>query len=48
MLECIDGICPFEVTMEGAARSEYEWQSGHCMYIDDAVWETVEQVDNDG
>jgi len=48
VLECIDGICPFEVTMEGVARSEYEWQPGHCMYIDDAVWETVEQVDNDG
>jgi len=47
-LECIDGICPFEVTMEGVVRSEYEWQPGHCMYIDDSAWETVEQVDIDG
>jgi len=46
VLENVDGICPFEVTMEGVVRSEYEWQPGHCVYIDDAVWETAEWIGN--
>jgi len=41
--ENIDEICPFEVTMDGIVRSEFEWQAGHCVYLEDAVWETKER-----
>jgi len=41
LLDRTDGICPFEVTMGGMVRSEYEWEPGSCIYIDDAIWEEV-------
>lgn len=43
LVESLSQICSFEVTMQGFERSEYEWKPGDCTYIDDAVWEIVEQ-----
>ncbi|BAU11549.1 ABC transporter related [Leptolyngbya sp. NIES-3755] len=39
LLESLSNICAFEVTMQGTYRSEYPWQSGDCVYLEDAVWQ---------
>jgi lipopolysaccharide transport system ATP-binding protein len=44
LLENLKEICPFEVTMHKFERPEYEWQSGECTYLEDAVWQSVEQI----
>ena len=36
-------LCSFEVTMEGTERDEYEWVSGECAYLEDALWQTIPQ-----
>ncbi|MBE9189317.1 ATP-binding cassette domain-containing protein [Gloeocapsopsis crepidinum LEGE 06123] len=41
LLENLTNICPFEVTMHGTKREEYEWQSNECTYLEDAVWKTT-------
>ncbi len=38
LLENLQDICPFEVTMIHFERAEYEWQHDECVYLDDAVW----------
>lgn len=43
LLESLKNICPFEVTMHGTERDEYEWQFDECTYLEDAVWETIPQ-----
>ena len=40
IIERLDGLCPFEITMDGIPR-EYEWVSGTCTYLEDVVWEVV-------
>ncbi|WP_013334331.1 polysaccharide ABC transporter ATP-binding protein [Gloeothece verrucosa] len=39
LLEKLNHICPFEVTMYGVKREEYEWQRDECAYLEDSVWE---------
>jgi len=41
-LESLQGICPFEVTMQGIHRDEYQWEAGSCIYLEDATWLTVD------
>ena len=41
-LESLQGICPFEVTMQGIHRDEYPWGAGSCVYLEDATWVSVE------
>ena len=43
MFESLTDICSFEVTMEGIERDEYEWRADECTYLEDAVWETIQQ-----
>jgi lipopolysaccharide transport system ATP-binding protein len=38
LLENLREICPFEVTMHGQERSEYEWAADECTYVEDATW----------
>jgi hypothetical protein len=45
MLESLQGICPFEVTMQGIHRDEYQWEPGSCAYLEDATWLGVETQD---
>ncbi|BAY18551.1 ABC transporter-related protein [Anabaenopsis circularis NIES-21] len=44
LLENLREICPFEVTMHKFERPEYEWQPNECIYLEDAVWQSVEQI----
>jgi lipopolysaccharide transport system ATP-binding protein len=44
LLESLEGICPFEVTMQGIPREEYDWARGACVYLEDSVWQPVEEV----
>jgi lipopolysaccharide transport system ATP-binding protein len=37
--ESLTGICPFEVTMDGIHRDQYDWKAGDCIYLEDAEWE---------
>ena len=39
--ETVEGICPFEVVMDGIPR-EYKWMQGDCTYLEDAKWAPVE------
>jgi lipopolysaccharide transport system ATP-binding protein len=38
LLENLTEICPFEVSMHGNERPEYEWHSNECTYLEDAAW----------
>lgn len=42
--ESLEGICPFEVTMEGIYREQF-WQTGDCVYLEDADWKIVNHGD---
>lgn len=44
LLENLTNICPFEVTMHGTQREEYEWQANECKYIEDAVWSSYKKI----
>lgn len=44
LLENLREICPFEVTMYNFERPEYQWQSDECLYLEDAVWQSVEKI----
>jgi len=35
--ETLDGICPFEIVMDGLPR-EYEWLPGTCTFLEDGEW----------
>jgi ABC-type polysaccharide/polyol phosphate transport system ATPase subunit len=41
--ESLQSICPFDVTMHGRPREEYDWVSGACSYLEDATWLPVEE-----
>jgi lipopolysaccharide transport system ATP-binding protein len=45
LIEQLEGICPFEVTMQGIPREEYDWASGVCSYLEDSAWQPVERLD---
>ena len=40
--ETVEGICPFEITMDGIYR-EYEWVPGTCTYLEDQRWEIIDE-----
>lgn len=44
ILENLREICPFEVTMHKFERPDYQWQADECLYLEDAVWQSVEQM----
>jgi lipopolysaccharide transport system ATP-binding protein len=46
LIESLTDICPFEVTMIGIPRQEYDWQANDCTYIEDAAWMDIKIVDN--
>jgi lipopolysaccharide transport system ATP-binding protein len=43
LLENLNNICPFEVTMHGREREDYEWQPDECAYLEDSVWNVMPQ-----
>jgi hypothetical protein len=43
-LETLREICPFEVTMRGIVREEYDWVVGTMSYWEDCEWRPVENV----
>jgi len=43
LLENLREICPFEVTMYNIERADYQWQADECIYLEDAIWQTVEK-----
>lgn len=43
LLESLSNICPFETTMNGITRSEYEWVPNACTYLEDATWNLVQE-----
>jgi ABC-type polysaccharide/polyol phosphate transport system ATPase subunit len=45
VIESLQDICPFEVTMQGTHRDEYAWEPGEGTYIEDARWLPVERED---
>jgi ABC-type polysaccharide/polyol phosphate transport system ATPase subunit len=38
VIESLQDICPFEVSMQGVQRDEYPWEAGAATYIEDAFW----------
>jgi hypothetical protein len=44
LLENLREICSFEVAMHNLERQEYQWQADECVYLEDAVWKTVEKI----
>jgi len=36
--EHLNGLCPFEVTMDGMPRADYEWASDHMVYAEDYAY----------
>jgi lipopolysaccharide transport system ATP-binding protein len=44
LLENLKDICPFEVSMHGFERQDYQWQADEGTYIEDAVWKPVEKL----
>jgi lipopolysaccharide transport system ATP-binding protein len=44
LLENLRDICPFEVSMHNIERSEYQWQSDECTYLEESVWKTHKSV----
>jgi lipopolysaccharide transport system ATP-binding protein len=39
LVETLSGICPFEVSMQGVHRDQYDWQPGAAVYLEDCRWE---------
>jgi hypothetical protein len=39
-METLEGICSFEIIMEGIQR-EYGWFPGTCTYLEDPNWEVI-------
>jgi homopolymeric O-antigen transport system ATP-binding protein len=44
VIESLQDICPFEVTMQGTYRDEYQWEPGSTVYLEDAAWLPVERA----
>lgn len=44
LLERLEGICKFSVSMLGTHREQYDWQLGECAYLEDAVWDVEPNV----
>jgi ABC-type polysaccharide/polyol phosphate transport system ATPase subunit len=42
VIESLQDICPFEVSMQGVQRDEYAWEAGAATYVEDAIWQPVE------
>lgn len=42
--ENLRDICQFEITMHNIERPEYPWQADECIYLEDVVWQSVEQI----
>ena len=42
VIESLQDICPFEVSMQSVHRDEYPWEAGAATYVEDAVWLPVE------
>jgi lipopolysaccharide transport system ATP-binding protein len=47
LLEKLTEICPFEVTMRGTAREEYDWQPGAMVYWEDCEWTDLTKQTDD-
>jgi lipopolysaccharide transport system ATP-binding protein len=43
MLEVQANVCPFEVTMRGVHRAEYDWAPGSTVYLEDGEWSSVDK-----
>ena len=41
LLENLSEICPFEVSMRGISRTQYDWTPGSMVYREDCHWERV-------
>jgi lipopolysaccharide transport system ATP-binding protein len=41
LLEYLDNVCQFEITIENLERDEYPFDSSECLYIEDALWTQV-------
>lgn len=39
MLEVIENVCPFKVSMFNTIRSEYPWKPDACTYLEESMWE---------
>ena len=44
--ETLEGICPFEVVMDGIPR-EYKWKPGTSTYLEDAAWSVSSDNERD-
>jgi lipopolysaccharide transport system ATP-binding protein len=42
LLENLREICQFEVSMHNFERVDYPWESDECTYLEDAVWNVVD------
>jgi ABC-type polysaccharide/polyol phosphate transport system ATPase subunit len=43
VIESLQDICHFEVSMQGTYRDEYAWEPGTSVYLEDATWQPVER-----
>jgi lipopolysaccharide transport system ATP-binding protein len=43
-LQVLSDICPFEVTMRGIPRANYDWQPRAAVYLEDATWTPITKV----
>ncbi|PMB48637.1 ABC transporter, partial [Fischerella thermalis CCMEE 5330] len=43
LLENLQEICQFEVSMHEFERPDYPWEANECTYLEDAVWKTGEK-----
>jgi lipopolysaccharide transport system ATP-binding protein len=37
----LNNLCPFEVTMEGLARADYDWSANQMVYAEDYSWNVL-------
>lgn len=40
-IECLSQLCPFEVTMDGIERQDWDWDDGTRAYVEDHSWTLV-------
>lgn len=40
-LEVLSDITPFEITMRGIEREEYDWRPGAMVYLEDCSWDRI-------
>jgi lipopolysaccharide transport system ATP-binding protein len=41
LLDVVSDICPFEITMRGIHREQYDWTPGATVYLEDGEWSPV-------